>query len=215
MLRHYGQSFGFSSCIVLMSNVYFSRLHLEPHHPQLHWQRIAVYLKRSALYCATTLVGYALLFRDTSFMYLRFPEQLAVYQGRGAKPVEGVVRDAGAGFMAATVGFPTTGDSPAVWTGVGGGVAVSGVFFYRCHLAHWLGASGHFADLSWISPGPFAALGPALIALLPAAALLMPGYGVPGPLASVMVAHLIVCAYQAWWLKRMGGYGFLSGGQAA
>ncbi len=230
--------------MLLISKRYFSRLHLESYHPRLHWQRIAVYLKRASLYGVTALVGYALLLLDSTLMYLRFPEQLAMYQG-GVRILLMVMMLT----EVLTVFFlprlhAERGDiykryylvlcvmlALVVWLPLWAfpeqvihllyGRALEGLVQYLPYfsmvaiLRIGLGFLGTLLTFHGYHRARLHALGLALIALLLAAALLMPGYGVPGLLVSVIVAYLIACAYQAWSLKRIGGYGFLSGGQAA
>ncbi len=230
--------------MLLMSKGYFSRLHLEAHRPQLHWHRISVYLKRSSLYGVTALVGYALLLLDSTLMYVLFPEQLAMYQGgvRIVLMVMMLTEVLTVFYLPRLRG--EHGDTHkryylvlcamlalAVWLLLWGfpdqvirllyGQALEGLVQYLPYfsvvaiLRIGLGYLGTLLTFHGHHRVRLHALTLALTALLLTAGLLMPGHGVAGLLVSVIVGHLIACSYQAWWLKRIGGYRFLSGGQAS
>jgi O-antigen/teichoic acid export membrane protein len=230
--------------MLLVSRKYFSRLHLATHHPVLHWRRISVYLKRSSLYGVTALVGYALLLLDSTLMYLYFPEQLAMYQG-GVRVVLMVMmltevltvfflpRLRGEHgdtqrrhylllciLLAVVICVPLWG-FPRQTVQLLYGHALEDLVQYLQYfgvvavLRVGLGYLGTLLTFHGYHRVRLGSLVLALASLLLAAALLMPGHGVAGLLAAVILAHLTAFSYQAWWLRRIRARAVSVGGRAA
>jgi len=230
--------------LLLVSRGYFSRLHLAAHHPLLHRKRIFPYLKRSALYGVTALVGYALLLLDSTLMYLLFPGQLAMYQG-GVRIVLMVMmltevltvyflprlRGERAEvhrqyylllciLLAVVIGVPLWGFSEQVVRLLYGHALEGLVQYLPCFavvavLRVGLGYLGTLLTFHGFHHIRLHSLVLALMALLFAAGLLVPFLDVAGVLAAVIVAHLVAVAYQAWWLKQIPSRQTGMGGQPA
>lgn len=229
---------------LLISRRYFTSLHLSAHRLGVHWRRIYVYLKRSSLYGATALVGYALLLLDSALMYVHFPEQLPMYQG-GVRVVlmvmmltevltvfflprlhgEQAVRYGrlylvfcvllGISICVPVWLFPDFVVRLLYGQGLGDLVQYMQFFGVVAALRVALGYVGTMLTFHGYHRIRLRSLSMALVVLPLAALGLVPGAAVAGLLSAVILAHLVAFFYQVWWLTRIQGGNLSTGGSLA